>query len=803
MRKHVGVSRFVGVFVVGAAIFGAPSFAQAEITQVFTDTSTPIDCEVQTGAAAGIRFCTNQAGEDRSTVETFDGVPIDINVAFPPEPVEGEDGNFPTVMMFHGYGGSKMGLTAMRRWVDQGYATFSMTTRGFHQSCGTAAARAAGGAKCDDGYVRLMDTRYEVRDAQDFIGLLVDEELVDPNAIGASGGSYGGGMSMALAALKNRQMLPDGSLIDWETPDGTPMELAAAAPQIPWTDLAYSLVPNGGTLDYISDAPYFGHVDKVGVEKKGWVNQLYSGPVFAGIGFYSDPGVDPDADLATWKFLLDQGGPYGQDVRDVIDEITTHHSSYYIDDSVEPAPLLISSGFTDDLFPTDEAARFYNRTLTTYPDADIALTFGDFGHPRGQNQSATTNYVGAREHTWMAYYLKGQGSEPTMGVDALTQVCGGPPAGPYHADDLSGLAPGEITFSSADNNTILANGEVVFGPDLSGDFPTPPSPNSCKTVGAGDSPAGAVYKLPAAPAAGYTMLGSPTVIADYVSTGENNQIAARLMDVAPNGDQKLIARGLWRPEVSAEPLQQVFQLHANGWKFEDGHVAKLELIPQDTPYSNTAPGQTDIDVSNLELRLPVVETPGSLSGLVTAPAEKVLPGTTQLAPGFDSGPPVTRFVATPKELSNNDSPTFDYMSSDVGSTYECRLDSNEESAFQPCTRNNTLTGLDDGDHVFEVRAVDQDANEDPTPISFEFTVDTMAPDTEAKVKDGQGKSVKVVFSSNEDGVKFQCKRSGDWKGCESPKVINNPGAGSGKLQVRAKDRAKNVDQSPAKVNLKD
>jgi hypothetical protein len=166
------VSRFVGVFVVGAALFGAPSFAQAEITQVFTDTSTPIDCEVQTGGAEGIRFCTNQAGEDRSTVDTFDGVPIDINVAFPPEPAPpAEDGNFPTVMMFHGYGGSKMGLTAMRRWVDQGYAVFTMTTRGFNQSCGTAAARAAGGAACDDGYVRLMDTRYEVRDAQDFIGL--------------------------------------------------------------------------------------------------------------------------------------------------------------------------------------------------------------------------------------------------------------------------------------------------------------------------------------------------------------------------------------------------------------------------------------------------------------------------------------------------------------------------------------------------------------------------------------------------------------------------------------------------------
>ena len=44
--------------------------------------------------------------------------------------------------------------------------------------------------------------------------------------------------------------------------------------------------------------------------------------------------------------------------------------------------MLMSSGFTDDLFPADETIRYYNRTKGTYPDADLALFFGDFGHPR-------------------------------------------------------------------------------------------------------------------------------------------------------------------------------------------------------------------------------------------------------------------------------------------------------------------------------------------------------------------------------------------------------------------------------------
>ena len=49
--------------------------------------------------------------------------------------------------------------------------------------------------------------------------------------------------------------------------------------------------------------------------------------------------------------------------------------------------MLMSSGFTDDLFPADETIRFYNRTRTQYPkDANLALFFGDFGHPRAENK---------------------------------------------------------------------------------------------------------------------------------------------------------------------------------------------------------------------------------------------------------------------------------------------------------------------------------------------------------------------------------------------------------------------------------
>ena len=89
----------------------------------------------------------------------------------------------------------------MQHWLDRGYATFSMTDRGFHESCGSQASQDAAPAACANGYIRLIDNRYEVRDAQEFAGQLADEGLVDPQRIGSIGGSYGGGMSMALGAL--------------------------------------------------------------------------------------------------------------------------------------------------------------------------------------------------------------------------------------------------------------------------------------------------------------------------------------------------------------------------------------------------------------------------------------------------------------------------------------------------------------------------------------------------------------------------------------------------------------------------
>jgi len=113
----------------------------------------------------------------------------------------------------------------------------------------------------------------------------------------------------------------------------------------------------------------------------------------------------------------------------------------------------------------------------------------------------------------------------------------------------------------------------------------------------------------------------------------------------PTGRTKtLLERGLWRPEDKG---LQVFQLTGNGWKVDEGHVVRLELLPRDaaqktpgflTNYGRPSNDQQPVTIEDVDFRVPVLEAPGSLGGLVSGPAPKVLPARpgVQLAPGYTS-----------------------------------------------------------------------------------------------------------------------------------------------------------------------
>ena len=626
--------RALGVLIVCGAAAAAPAPAAAAITGVFTgDTVSgqPVACVAQ---ADGTRVChgdySSSGGAD-TRLKSFDGTPLAVYVTLPPAPATGADGRYPLVIQSHGWDEPPTGPSDSQyygptadTWAKNGYAVLQLTARGFGDSCGTAASRLADPSGCADGYLRLDDERYEARDAQYAVGLLVDEGVVDPARIGATGESYGGGLSLELATLKNRVMNANGTLSPWTSPDGTPLSIAAAAPVIPWSDLAYSLVPNGRTLDYQVTSPT-ADLSPIGVEKQSFVSGLYAEGNQS--GYYAPPGTNSQADLTSWFAALNAGEPYDSNAEDVsiIQQIAQYHSPYYLLDGaygtgrIAPPPLLIANGFTDDLFPVDEALRYYNLERSLYPGDPIGLFDWDGGHQRGQNKPADNALLSARIESFFDHYVKGTGPQPQLGATALTQTCPStaPSGGPYWASTWAGLHPGEVDYSSAPAQTVSS---AAGNPAVSQTVDPITGGGACATAPATDQGAGvATYRLPAATGSGYTLLGSPTVIANLGVSGSYPLIAARLWDVDPAaGTETLVARGLYRVSAGGP---QVFQLHPGAWHFAAGHIPKLELLGQDSPYARTSNGQFTITVSDLQLRLPVHDVPGAsgASAAVTRP----------------------------------------------------------------------------------------------------------------------------------------------------------------------------------------
>ncbi|HEX3512371.1 MAG TPA: prolyl oligopeptidase family serine peptidase, partial [Solirubrobacteraceae bacterium] len=609
---------------VALGVLAAPSIASASITSVFGS----VTCTEQTsGASIGQRWCGNSAG---STVASFDGTPIDVAVGFPA--ASGSDSNYPVVGIYHGWGGTKItpSSSSAQRWLKLGYAVFSITDRGWGSSCGGPAkpANSVKAAPCEHGYIHLLSRAYEVRDAQTLLGKLADEGLIDPQRIAATGGSYGGGMSLQLGSLRDRVELPNHELIPWESPAGKPMKIAATAPEYPWSDLSQALMPNGSGLDYVANSPYRGVLGnhRFGIEKNNWNASLYGAGLVLG---YYGPESDPEANLTGWHNFDITGGPYdGKPLALQQEEQLVYHSAYYTDLSEPPAPALMENGWNDDLFPVDETVRYYNKVRASYPSQAMKLFYLDLGHNPRSASTVSTGDVGklqAAQNAWFAYYLRGEGSEPAGahgGATAITSFCPQVASGSgteYTASNWAGLAPGEVRLSGAAEQTVQAPGTAPANAFTSGTV--------CTTQASADNTSAAEYKLPSAPAGGYTVLGSPTVIAEISTPGANDQLIARLYDVNTSAaTEQLIGRQTYRPLNPSEGfVKQIFQLHPQAWKVESGHVVKLELLVQDSTYARTSSSPHSIQVRNLELRLPTADAPGSAEGLVQSPSAKYLP----------------------------------------------------------------------------------------------------------------------------------------------------------------------------------
>ena len=578
------------------ALFGARAQA-APVSSVLG-----IPCTAQ---ADGVQACV---GDTAHRVPSWDGVPLDVNIYLPPA---AQKGPFPLIVFHHGWGGSKSSSGADPNLALQGYVVVAYTARGFGNSCGSAASRAADPNGCAKGWIHLDDVRYEARDTQSLAGRLADLNLVRPRRVGVTGVSYGAGVSFELAALRNRIELPSGKLVRWRSPHGKKMRIAAALPQWGWSDLAYALQPNGNTLDYLISNPYG---DRIGVEKQSYQSLLYN--LGLSSGYYAPPGADPSADITAWFARINQGEPYNDAfAENLLEQIQNFHSVYYLQkglarrDRIAPAPILAYNSWLDDLFPPDEVLRYRNIVLNRWPRNQFSVLFAAGpGHPRAP-LSGTTPDLADLQARFFSHYLKRVGPAPGLRVRTYTQNCGASTMiGPFDSKTWRGQHPGEVRFASPTPQTFDGQGGSLT---IAGDLdPTPASlaHSGCVTEPATPEPNTANYDLPAASGAGYTLVGSPTVVARINASGSNAQVDARLWDVSSDGTASFIARGIYRPEAGAHNV--VFQLHPNGWHFAPGHVARLQLLGRDGPYARASNGTFTVRVSNLQLRLPVHEAPG-------------------------------------------------------------------------------------------------------------------------------------------------------------------------------------------------
>jgi len=163
--------------------------------------------------------------------------------------------------------------------------------------------------------------------------------------------------------------------------------------------------------------------------------------------------------------------------------------------------------------------------------------------------------------------------------------------------------------------------------------------------------------------------------------------------------------------------------------------------------------------------------------------------------------------------------------------FECSTDS---SIFEVCTSPIIIDNLTTGEHIFEVRAIDQSGKVDKTPAQFKWTIANgnipkkldddnddddatinLPPSTKITfVKDEKGitlanqsstlsNSINISFKGSDDttsieDLTFECSTdSSIFEACTSPIIIDNLNTGEHIFEVRAIDQSGKVDKTPA------
>lgn len=595
-------------------------------------------------------------------------VALDANLSLPDPrrfPLAASE-RYPLIVFMHGCcGGDKTGWEAAtidggtnaEKWhhsnawfASRGYAVLTYTARGFVDK----------DERGSTGQTELDHRGFEINDYQELTSQLVDGSFtvggatvaLDPQRVVTVGGSYGGGFSW--------MALTDPT---WKSRGGKDMRLAASTPKYGWTDLAYSLVPNGSHVE--GELPATDGSDTgnpIGFPKRSIVAGL-----FASGRTGVPPGTSPHATfsseidnaiLCLQSPLPFDANPLCTNVREqTLPGFVENRSAYYQNDffaglaggSVAPVPVFSAGALTDPLFPGREHRRMSERLRATVAGYPIKEYYGDYQHFVQNKRKEWSDLCGDDHHVcelsdypggdlnlqpptlaraginsslsdFVDHYAKPpvNAAEPAPSFDVTSslQICPSNASEAFPADEpgerftaanFDALTPHTLRFELGGMQTTTSKA-VPNTHALTGD-PVANQVSNGSRCALAPGPAGpGVASYETEPLnADATMIGPTRVSVPYTATGGGElQLNARLYDVGPDGTAVMVDRG-FRTLGDAAEGTAVIDLLGNGWRFPADHAIRVELAQDDDPYIRASTIPSSMSLAGVTLEIPVRE----------------------------------------------------------------------------------------------------------------------------------------------------------------------------------------------------
>ncbi|GAA0477843.1 CocE/NonD family hydrolase [Streptomyces olivaceiscleroticus] len=534
---------------------------------------------------------TVDAGDRDCTVDADLYRPAGVDAAHPA----------PAILTTNGFGGDKAdGSTAAtaQAFAARGYVALSYSGLGFGKSgCPislddpTVDGKAAG---------QLIDFLAGTRTADD--GTRVDyvtkegeggAAAADPR-VGMIGGSYGGAIQMATAAVDHR--------------------VDALVPLITWNDLAYALDPNNAEQPAGSVSN-----DVPGVYKKEWTNGFFLIGEAQGL---LHPGLDPSrlggagclhfvAKACETKRWLDSGRYPADSTKPILDYARSVSPVSYLKDV--KAPTLLVQGQADSLFNLNEAAATY-RTLKAQGTA-TKMIWQSWGHSGGMTDPASgelnlsegnleTSYVGQRILAWFDRYLRHEKGTDTG--PAFAYYRDWMPAGQTYGTSATFPASGDSwkLYLSGDGKLVDDRAEVARGSREYRNGLLPTSHSESQLAGLLGLPDPAPYDIKGTyldwtsePVEGrpVDVVGAPKATLKVVSprtervqhsgdAADKLVLFAKLYDIAPDGSKTLVHRLVAPARVPDVTRPFTVELPALVHRYQPGHRLRFVLAASDTAY---------------------------------------------------------------------------------------------------------------------------------------------------------------------------------------------------------------------------